>query len=267
VLKGGRNMTFLQLPERTSGERSYGLTSVIDFGISNGELEHILTDYHSMVDFAKVGIGTACVTPHFEKKVNLYKQFGVKPYCGGTLFEKSYHQNKLEAYVSFLKRMGIEWIEVSNGTLDISLRKRIDLVQYLKKDFNIFGEVGSKDPTNEMSVQEWRSEMLALFEAGCSYVITEGRNSGSSGIYTKNGELKKNLIKEVVEGIDVRKVIFEAAKPTHQMYFINEFGANVNLGNVEIQDLIILEAQRRGLRSETFFTFDQIEDYLEEFTI
>jgi phosphosulfolactate synthase len=37
------------------------------------------------------------------------------------------------------------------------------------------------------------------------------------------------------------------------MYFIKEIGPNVNLGNVKINDVLMLEAQRCGLRSETFY--------------
>lgn len=37
------------------------------------------------------------------------------------------------------------------------------------------------------------------------------------------------------------------------MFFINEFGANVNLGNIKLTDVLALEAERCGLRSETFF--------------
>lgn len=47
-------------------------------------------------------------------------------------------------------------------------------------------------------------------------------------------------------------MIFEAPSPKHQMFFINCIGSNVNLGNVKISDVLILETQRRGLRSETF---------------
>jgi phosphosulfolactate synthase len=36
------------------------------------------------------------------------------------------------------------------------------------------------------------------------------------------------------------------------MYFINRIGPDVNLGNVAVHGLLVLEAQRRGLRYETF---------------
>jgi phosphosulfolactate synthase len=246
-------MNFLTLPERTSGNRTYGLTSVIDFGTPLGELRNILADYGEIIDIAKVGIGSAYVTPNLREKVNLYKEHQIKPYCGGTLFEKCYYQNKIPEYLAYLNSVGIEWLEISNGTLDIPLQARLQLISQIKNDFHVIAEVGSKDSNNEMPITEWKKEIEVLLNAGCDYVITEGRDSGTSGIYDKCGAVKSNLIQELLKDLDVRKIIFEAPSAKHQMYFIKEIGPNVNLGNVKLHDVLVLESQRRGLRSETFF--------------
>jgi phosphosulfolactate synthase len=246
-------MDFLTLPERTSGNRTYGLTSVIDFGTPLGELKNILADYGDIVDIAKIGIGSAYVTPNLREKVNLYKEHQIKPYCGGTLFEKCYYQNKIPEYLAYLNSVGIEWLEISNGTLDIPLQVRLDLISQIKNDFHVIAEVGSKDCNNEMPITDWKKEIEVLLDAGCDYVITEGRDSGTSGIYDKCGTVKSNLVQELLKDLDTRKIIFEAPSAKHQMYFIKEIGPNVNLGNVKLHDVLVLESQRRGLRSETFF--------------
>ncbi|MCH6264149.1 MULTISPECIES: phosphosulfolactate synthase [Neobacillus] len=246
-------MDFLTLPERTSGSRTYGLTSVADFGTPMGELRNILADYSHIIDIAKIGIGSAYVTPNLKKKVDLYKEYGIKPYCGGTLFEKCYYQNKIPEYLSYLCELGIEWVEVSNGTLDIPLDHRLELIYMLKNNFNVIAEVGSKDTEKEMPISEWRAEIKQFLEAGCQYVITEGRDSGTSGIYEACGTIKSDLIQELVRDLDPNRIIFEAPSAKHQMYFIRELGPNVNLGNVKLSDVLMLEAQRCGLRSETFY--------------
>ncbi|GIN21251.1 MAG TPA: phosphosulfolactate synthase [Bacillus bacterium] len=246
-------MEFLDLPERTSGKRTYGITSIVDFGVPLNELENILLDYGHIIDIAKMGIGSAYVTPNVERKVNLYKKYDIQPYCGGTLFEKAYYQNKLTEYTHYLRNLGIEWIEISNGTIDIPLNDRLNLVLQLKNDFHVIAEVGSKDANKHMSTSDWVEEIRCLLESGCQYVITEGRDSGTSGIYDKTGLIKSELVDELLKEIDFNKIIFEAPLPKHQMYFINEIGPNVNLGNVKLSDVLILEAQRRGLRCETFF--------------
>lgn len=249
-------MDFLKIPKRTSGDRTYGLTSVVDFGTPMGELKNILSDYSYLIDIAKIGIGCAYLMPNLKEKVELYKEHQIKPYCGGTLFEKCYYQSKIPEYLTYLRDFGIEWIEISNGTLDIPLQDRLHLISRLQKDFHVIAEVGSKDSTKEMPISEWKEEIKLLLEAGCDYVITEGRDSGTAGIYEKNGTIKSDLIYELLKQLDSRKIIFEAPSPKYQMYFINEIGPNVNLGNVKIEDVLTLEAQRCGLRSETFYMED-----------
>jgi phosphosulfolactate synthase len=246
-------MSFLSIPERTSGIRTYGLTSVIDFGTPIGELKNILSDYGSIIDIAKIGIGSAYVSPNLKEKVELYKEYHIKTYCGGTLFEKCFYQRKIPEYLSFLQNLGIEWLEISNGTLDIPMKERLQLISQLKDDFHVIAEVGSKDPDKEMSISEWKEEIKIFLDAGCDYVITEGRDSATSGIYEQCGNIKSDLIQELLKDLDSKKIIFEAPTAKHQMYFIKEIGANVNLGNVKLHDVLILEAQRCGLRSETFF--------------
>lgn len=246
-------MDFLTLPKRTSGNRSFGLTSVVDFGTPMGELKNILADYNHIIDIAKIGIGSAYVMPNLKSRINLYKEYFIKPYCGGTFFEKCYFQKKIPEYLDYLRDLGIDWIEVSNGTLDIPLKERLILVSTLKKDFHVIGEVGSKDPNKEMPASEWIEEIRLLLEAGCDYVVTEGRDSGTAGIYEKNGCVKTDLIQDLLQAIDYKNIIFEAPTSKQQMYFIKEICSNVNLGNVKLNDVLMLEAQRCGLRSETFY--------------
>ncbi|MEI2400907.1 phosphosulfolactate synthase, partial [Paenibacillus phytohabitans] len=83
-------MNFLNVPLRTKGERNYGITSIADFGTPIGLLKSYLSDYHAYIDIAKIGIGSAYVTPNLQEKINLYKKYKIIPYCGGTLFEKSF---------------------------------------------------------------------------------------------------------------------------------------------------------------------------------
>ena len=93
----------------------------MDVGTPKKELENFLAEYHHLIDMFKMGIGSAYITPNLKEKVELCKKFAIKPYCGGTLFEKCYVQNKIPEYLAKLRELGIEWVEISNGTVDIPL--------------------------------------------------------------------------------------------------------------------------------------------------
>jgi phosphosulfolactate synthase len=99
----------------------------------------------------------------------------------------------------------------------------------------------------------WIEELQSLLDAGARYVITEGRDSATAGIYRPSGEVREGLLEDILIALDHKRIIFEAPTPKTQMFFINLVGSDVNLGNVAISDLLLLETQRRALRYETFF--------------
>lgn len=245
-------MELLTLPKRNEKPRKAGISAIHDVSLSTGELKNILDDYSEFLDIAKLGVGSAYVTPKLKEKIKLYKDFGIEVYFGGTLFEKFYHQNKLPAYKDYLVEHGITMVEISCGTLEISIEERIEILRDFKRDFSVLAEVGSKDGDAIMPPSIWIKELKMLLDAGATYVITEGRNSGTAGVYRPSGEIRTGLVSDIISSISPDKIIFEAPTSQSQMFFINQVGSNVNLGNIRPNDLLLLESQRRGLRSETF---------------
>ena len=71
------------------------------------------------------------------------------------------------------------------------------------------------------------------------------------------------LIAELVaeEGLDLRRVIFEAPRRAQQAWFIRELGSNVNLGNIRPDDVIALETLRLGLRFDTIDLLPSRKDF------
>lgn len=244
---------YLDLPKRTKKNRDYGICSIHDVKLTTKELSNILEDHSDFIDIAKIGVGSALVVPKLKEKIELYQKYDIEVYFGGTLFEKFYYKNELESYKRFMNDFNIGLVEISEGTIDIDLEKRLELVKDFKNNFKVLSEVGSKDSDQVMAPSLWIKEMKALLNAGCEYVITEGRNSGTAGVYRASGEIRTGLVQDIVESLDVNRIIFEAPTGDSQMYFINQVGVNVNLGNVNPYDVLLLEAQRVGLRSETFF--------------
>ncbi len=102
--------------------------------------------------------------------------------------------------------------------------------------------------------------MLADLEAGSFKVITEARESGTSGICRSNGDIRIGLFEEIIDSkLNMVDVIFEAPNKKLQIHFIKKIGTNCNLANIAFSDVIGLETLRLGLRSDTFFTFENKE--------
>ena len=87
--------------------------------------------------------------------------------------------------------------------------------------------------------------------AGAWKVIAEGRESGTAGIFRPTGEVREGLIGEIVHEVDPSRILFDAPLKEQQVWFVKRFGADVNVGNIAVADVLSLETLRLGLRSDT----------------
>lgn len=250
---------FLDTPGRSDKPRQFGLTSLIDNGVPTRYFADVIESNARLIDVVKFGWCTAMVTEDLETKIECLVENDVKYYFGGTLFEKSLAQNKLDHLYKFLKRHNCELMEVSDGTLQISGEEKARHIADFSKEFYVLSEVGKKDAeqSDRMSIAQWIDEIMADLSAGAQKVILEARESGKSGICDATGKLRKDLVSSIAKaGFCLTDAIWEAPNKTLQTELITAMGPNVNLGNVAFGDVIGLETLRLGIRSDTFSLFD-----------
>jgi phosphosulfolactate synthase len=246
---------FLKIPERTKKPREYGLTCVLDKGLGMNEVQDILETAEPYIDIVKLGWGTGYITKDIKPKIGLYQKYGISVCMGGTLFEVAVIQNKVDEYCNWLKELGIGYVELSEGTIQLPVDRRLELIRALSKNFRVLSEVGSKDILVVMAPYKWVDSIKGDLDAGSWKVITEGRESGTVGVFRQSGEIRTGLIEEITKGVDYEDLIFEAPQKSQQAWFINEFGPNVNLGNIAASEVIPLETLRLGLRADTLPKF------------
>src|SRR5690606_6003701 len=244
-----------QLPERNKQPRKSGLTMVMDKGLSLEEARNFMSVAAPHVDLVKLGFGTAVVTPHLEEKIALYKSHGMAVYFGGTLFEAYVIRNQFEDYIATCKNFGIDYMEVSDGSIVIPHAEKCSYIEKLTQYGTVLSEVGSKDATHIIPPYKWIELMKAELEAGSSYVIAEAREGGDVGIYRGSGEVREGLVQEILTQIPSERIIWEAPQKEQQLYFLELIGCNVNLGNIPPNEVVALEAMRIGLRGDSFYFY------------
>ena len=244
-----------QIPRRTSKNRETGLTMMMDKGLSLKQAEDFLSSSHEHTDIIKLGFGTSIVTPNVADKIKLYKKNGMLVYAGGTLFEAFAIRDQLDDYKRYMNDIGIEMVEISDGSMSINHDEKCKKISDFSKEFKVISEIGSKDPTIEMNNEDWCKYMHNELSAGSWKVIAEARESGNMGVYNSDGEIKSEIIDEIIRTIPSGKILWEAPHKHQQVWFINKFGTNVNLGNISPDEVISLECLRIGLRSDTFNNF------------
>lgn len=256
------NFNLSQLPERSIKPRHNGMTMVMDKGLSHREVEDFLSMNADYVDFVKLGFGTSFFTKNLEAKIALYKEAGIKLYMGGTFFEAFLVRDQEKDYFDACKKYGFEYVEISDGSVSLLHERKCKLIKEFAQEFTVLSEVGSKDGEKIIPPYKWIELMQKELEAGASYLIAEAREAGNVGIYRNTGEVREGLIDEILTKIPLDKIIFEAPQKSQQVWFINEYKSNVNLGNIAPNDVIPLETLRLGLRADTFTTFLNGEAWL-----
>ncbi len=249
------NFPLKNLPQRTQKPRTNGITMVMDKGLSVEEVKNLMSVASAHVDIVKLGFGTSCVTQNLREKIELYKQHNVPVYFGGTLFEAFLIRNQFDDYLAVMKDYGINYVEVSDGSIVIPHTEKCGYIEKLAKNFTVLSEVGSKDAAHIIPPYKWIELMRAELEAGATYVIAEAREAGNVGIYRGSGEVREGLVQEILTQIPSEKIIWEAPQKAQQVYFLELLGANVNLGNISPVEIIPLECMRYGLRGDTFYLF------------
>ncbi len=246
-----RTPEFLHLQSRSAQPRSSGLTHVLDKGASPAEIQVLLPRVGRYIDVWKLGWGTAYLEPDVPEKVALLIDHGVRACVGGTLLEAAWGQGRAEDCLAWAADVGFPCIEVSNGAIGMPLSEKRRLIAEASTGFVVVSEVGSKDPATPVSASAWAEEMAGDLEAGAVWVLTEGRESGTVGLFEPDGQVREDVAEAVVERVGLARTIFETPRKDQQAWFITRYGGEVNLGNVPPQEVFGLEALRLGLRADT----------------
>ena len=244
------------IPERTIKPREKGLTMVMDKGISTVEAEGLMETSEGFIDIIKFGFGTSLISKNISKKIRLYKKHNIKIYLGGTLFEAYIARNLFTEYCNLIKELELNTVEISDGSIKMDHNKKCEYINQLaNQNITVFSEVGYKSSNKILAPSKWIELMAKELEAGSWKVIAEARESGNVGLYRSGGEVRSDLIEEILTKIPKEKILWEAPKKQQQVFFIKLLGPNVNLGNIGTNDVIPLECLRLGLRGDTFFNF------------
>lgn len=242
---------FLRLPVRAAKPRSTGVTHVLDKGAPPVVIEGLLASAADHIDVVKIGWGIGYVDRAFKLRLAAYQSADIQVCLGGTMLEIAVAQGELPALVRWAAAHGIDALEVSNGLGWMAAGKQRALVAELAADFTVLAEAGVKDAAVPVAAAEWAEEMNADLAAGATWVVAEGRESGTVGIYEPDGSVRSAFVEELIGSVDLARVIFETPSKAQQSWFIRRFGPDVNLGNIAVDDVLPLETLRLGLRADT----------------
>jgi phosphosulfolactate synthase len=243
--------TFLKLPARATKPRSRGITHVLDSGLTPDGTRSFLGHAGHLVDIVKVGWGIGYIDPCLPDKIALCAEHSCTVSLGGTLLEVAAMQDRVAELRDWALAVGISHVEVSDGLRALPPGRKQALIRELTADFAVLAETGAKEGGYPPTPADWGEEMARDLDAGASWVIAEGRESGTVGLYRADYAIREELVEAIAGSVSVDKVIFEAPRKNQQAWFVRQFGADVNLCNIAPASVLALETLRLGLRADT----------------
>jgi phosphosulfolactate synthase len=243
---------FLDLPGRTGKPRGTGITHVLDRGLPLAQSADLLAAGGRYVDVWKFGWGISYLDPNLAAKLELLAEHRVLASPGGTLLEIAWAQGRTEAFFHWARGQGFPCVEVSAGTVPMTPAQKAELIDDAARHFIVLAEVGPKDPAAMVAPEQWAEAVKNDLEAGATWVLAEGRASGTVGLYHPTGAVREEIVAAVVAQAGPGSIVFEAPREDQQAWFVRRFGPDVNLANVHPGDALGLETLRLSLRADTY---------------
>ena len=250
---------FMNIPHRPEKPRDTGITMMIDWGMGVAQQRDILDIAGAYIDIAKIAVGLSGIISErvLTEKIAAYADHQVSAFIGGQFLEYGVYRQGMEIakrYYEEARRVGFEYVEVSDNNLDISPEDKYELVRMGVEDFGlkILGEVGSK--TECSSTQAMVDGIKGCLASGAWKVFVEGAEFTDK----EDGSIREDVIDGVTKGVDLKDIIFEL--PGHwisnvhacgihdmEMFLIQQFGPEINIANVAPGEIMMLETLRTGV--------------------
>ncbi|MFZ7130957.1 MAG: phosphosulfolactate synthase [Eubacteriales bacterium] len=241
---------------RTEKPREKGITFISDFGFGLNRVEDFIGIAGDYVDRVKIAFGSVATykEDYLRKKIELLKAADIDINPGGTCGEIAMFYDAFDSYLDRIKALGFNTVEVSDGTIQITDDQReLMIKKSIDSGLKVVSEIGKKDERDNLLIDETLRQIERDIKFGVKKVIIEARGTAKGiGLFDSNGKVKESEVDMIAKYVDIDNIIWEAPQKPGQVYFVNKFGPNVNLGNVRPDEIIAVESMRRGLRGDTW---------------
>lgn len=248
----------LKVPQRETKPRESGITIVSDKTIPFKTLEDHLEISSDIIDYAKfadhVGMVARFPESFVRRKLQLYKKYRISTFPGGVPFELAVLQNQVYNYLDRVKEIGFDGVEISEDVIEpLSKKARLDILKRAKDlRLEVFTEIGRKNLDKPFVLKDALKQIREDLEAGVEKIAVEASDVAQlkdTDPDTLFGLVKKGGLKNLIFEVGVK------GWPDLAVWLIENFGPEVNLQNVYIDNVLEIEAMRRGMHRYVGYNF------------
>jgi len=255
---GSGGFAFLSRPERTTKPRKVGITVALDWAQSISQARSFIETVGDIIDHVKmpdhVGLMWRYSAEFIRQKNQVYKDAGIESLPGGIPFEVAAVQGKVPQFMKRVAELGFSAVEVSEDSMDFTPTDRKIAIQLGRQNgLLVYTELGKKFPDKPLDANEAADIAHRDIENGAHMVVIE---KSDVEIVMRNST---DVIHRIVEIVGKEKVIIECGPGENRFeiakWLIKEFGANVNLENIDLNEVFAIEAMRHGLHRAVEFNY------------
>ena len=234
--------------------RAEGLTYIVDKfqGFDAGNFKII----SPLIDMVKIygALPLMISDDELAKKISFYHDHDIFVSVESTLTEYALLEKSFDTYVEDAHRLGFDIIEVGENNIDLPIEKKKQIAERLNsKDLTPLWKIGKKDPRRQLSFDQTISKINEAIAVGAQKILLEGNLGYAVNIYDEKGNIKWNVVGAVTSKISPNRIIFETPLDIQQSVLIAEFGQRVNLGEIDLENVVSIESQRKGFLSRSSY--------------
>jgi phosphosulfolactate synthase (CoM biosynthesis protein A) len=251
---------FIHRNKRAEKPRKIGLTEVRGPYYSvmgKNYLEDVFSTMGSYIDSLKFAGGSFSLLPFKELKsiIDIAHKHNVLVSTGGFIeYVLTQGSDAVDRYIKECKNVGFDILEISSGFITIPTDDWLRLVEKVreaglkpKPEVGIQFGAGGSTSVEELESESIRDVEQAIqqaqrfIDAGAYLIMIE-----SEGITENVKTWRTDVVAKIIGRLGTEKVMFEAADPEVFIWYIKNYGPDVNLF-VDHSQIVQLEAVRAGI--------------------
>ncbi|HII39602.1 MAG TPA: phosphosulfolactate synthase [Thermoplasmata archaeon] len=255
-----RAFSWVKRNDRQGKPRTKGLTEIRGpyYSVMGPRyLEDVLETAGDYVDSLKFAAGSFSLIPKksLTRLLDLAHSYDVQVSTGGWVeYVLTQGKQAVDRYIEEVKSVGFDILELSAGFISLPIDDWVALVERTKDEglkpkpeVGIQWGAGGETSVEELEEAGVRDPGRAIhaakrfLEAGAYLIMIE-----SEGITENVKAWRTDVVSQITDALGTEKVMFEAADPQVFTWYVQNYGADVNLF-VDHSQIIQLEIVRRGI--------------------
>ncbi len=255
-----RAFSWVKRNDRQGKPRTKGLTEIRGpyYSVMGPRyLEDVLETAGDYVDSLKFAAGSFSVIPKksLTQLIDLAHSYDVQVSTGGWVeYVLTQGKEAVNRYIEEVKSVGFDILELSAGFISLPIDDWVALVERTKDEglkpkpeVGIQWGAGGETSVEELEEAGVRDPGRAIhaakrfLDAGAYLIMIE-----SEGITENVKTWRTDVVSQITDALGTEKVMFEAADPQVFTWYVQNYGADVNLF-VDHSQIVQLEIVRRGI--------------------